>query len=97
MTDKTHRIRSGSSLEGFLKEQGIYEEAKEYAIKSVIAFQLGQIMEAQSITKAELARRLETSRAQVDRLLDPQNEGTTVRALSAAAKAVGRELKMELV
>lgn len=87
----------GSSLDDFLKEEGIYEEVSARAIKRVLARQLGALMVEQKITKAELARRMNTSRAQLDRLLDPQNESVTLSTLSRAAHAVGRNLRVELV
>ena len=87
----------GSSFEVFLKEEGSYEEANEYAIKHVLAFQLAKAMQEQGINKTEMARRLETSRSQLDRLLDPEKTGVSLGALKRAARAVGRTLRMELV
>ena len=89
--------RIGGSFDDYLEEQGTYEETTERAIKRVIAFQLAQIMGEQKISKAEMARRLATSRAQLDRLLDPDHEGVTLSTLARAAQAVGRTLKLELV
>jgi antitoxin HicB len=89
--------RIGSSFDDFLKEEGIYEEVTARAIKRVIARQLGALMEDEGLTKTELAKRMKTSRAQLDRLLDPDNESVTLATLSRAALAVGRQLRMELV
>lgn len=89
--------RTGSTLDDFLKEEGIYEEVSARAIKRVLARQLDALMVDQKITKAELARRMKTSRAQLDRLLDPQNESVTLATLTRAAHAVGRNLRVELV
>jgi antitoxin HicB len=89
--------RIGSSLDDFLREGGIYEEVTARAIKRVIARQLGVLMQEQGLTKSELAKRMETSRAQLDRLLDPENESVTLGTLTRAAHAVGRNLRMELV
>jgi antitoxin HicB len=89
--------RIGSSLDDFLREDGIYEEVTARAIKRVIARQLGVLMREQGLTKSELAKRMETSRAQLDRLLDPENESVTLGTLTRAAHAVGRNLRMELV
>ena len=89
--------RIGSSIDDFLKEEGLYEEVTARAIKRVLARQLDALMEDQDITKTELARRMKTSRAQLDRLLDPENESVTLGTLTRAAKAVGRQLRMELV
>ena len=89
--------RIGSSFDAFLKQEGIYEEVTARAIKRVIAGQLDALMEDQGLTKSELAKRMKTSRAQLDRLLDPENESVTLGTLTRAAQAVGRQLKMELV
>ena len=87
----------GSPFDDFLKEEGIYEEVSARAIKRVLARQLDALMVDQKITNAELARRMKTSRAQLDRLLDPQNESVTLATLTRAAHAVGRNLRVELV
>jgi antitoxin HicB len=87
----------GSSFDDFLKEEGIYEEVTARAIKRVIARQLGALMQDQKLTKSALAKRMKTSRAQLDRLLDPENESVTLGTLTRAAQAVGRQLRMELV
>src|SRR5262249_29104022 len=89
--------RIGSSFDEFLKDEGIYEEVTARAIKRVIARQLDALMGEQGITKSELAKRMNTSRAQLDRILDPENGSVTLDTLSRAAKAVGRHLRMELV
>jgi len=70
--------RVGTSFDDFLKEEGIYEEVTARAIKRVIAGQLDTLMEAEGITKSELAKRMKTSRAHLDRLLDPDNESVTL-------------------
>ena len=89
--------RIGSSFDDFLKEEGIYEEVTARAIKRVLARQLDALMQDQKITKSALAKRMHTSRAQLDRLLDPENESVTLGTLARAAQAVGRQLRMELV
>ena len=89
--------RIGSSFDDFLEEDSIYEELTARAIKRVIARQLDALMDEQEITKSELAKRMKTSRAQLDRLLDPNDESVTLGTLTHAAKAVGRQLRMELV
>jgi multidrug efflux pump subunit AcrA (membrane-fusion protein) len=89
--------RIGSSFDDFLKQEGIYEEVTARAIKRVIAGQLGALMEDQGLTKSALAKRMKTSRAQLDRLLDPENDSVTLGTLTRAAQAVGRQLRMELV
>jgi DNA-binding Xre family transcriptional regulator len=89
--------RIGSSFDNYLREEGIYEQVTAGAIKRVIARQLDALMDEQGITKSELAKRMKTSRAQLDRLLDPENESVTLGTLARAAQAVGRHLRMELV
>ena len=96
MTRDVERGRPGQTFDDFLKEQGTYEETTEQAVKRVLAFQLSEAMRRQGISKAEMARRLHTSRSQLDRLLDPAHDGVTVGILARAARAVGRELRLEL-
>ena len=94
---KKKKGRIGPSFDSFLKEEGIYEEVTARAIKRVIARQLDALMQDEGISKTELARRMRTSRAQLDRVLDPENESVTLGTLTRAAHAVGRQLRMELV
>ena len=94
---KRKNPHSGSSLENLLEEDGVLEELREAAIKKVVAWKLVQAMERQKISKAEMARRLATSRSQLERLLDPDNTAVTVATLSKAARAVGKRLKLDLV
>lgn len=92
----TEKGRIGSSFESFLEEDGRLEESTSTAIKRVLARQIGRVMEEQKISKAEMARRMKTSRAQLDRFLDPGNDSVTLQTMQNAAKAVGRSLKLEL-
>lgn len=94
--DNVEKGRPGQTFDDFLKEQGTYEKTTEQAVKRVLAFQLTEAMKRQGISKVEMARRLRTSRSQIDRLLDPAHDGVTISTLSRAAKAVGRELRLEL-
>ena len=87
----------GSTLDDFLKQDGTYESTQAVAIKRVLAWQIGQAMERKHITKAEMARRMDTSRSQLDRLLDPDSNSVTLETLTRAARAVGRQVKVELV
>ena len=89
--------RVGSSFDDFLKEDGIYEEVTARAIKRVIARQLDALMRENHLTKTMLAKRMQTSRAQLDRVLDPDNESVTLGTLTRAAHAVGRRLRLELI
>jgi predicted transcriptional regulator len=87
----------GSSFESWLDEEGLNEEVTAAAIKSVIARQLVNEMKKKKITKQRMAELMKTSRAQVDRLLDPDNGSATIESLQRAARIVGRELRMQLV
>lgn len=87
----------GSSLEDFLKEEGILEEARAIAIKEAVAFQIQRTMEKENISKVEMARRMKTSRAALDRFLAPGNASVTLQTLTRAARAIGRDLRIELV
>ena len=86
----------GSSLDDFLKGEGIFDEAQAQAVKEVIAWQLAEAMKARSLTKARMAVLLKTSRSQLDRLLDPKND-VTLSSLQRAAAIVGRKVRIELV
>lgn len=92
-TDNPHL---GSSFEDFLTEEGIREEATVHAVKRVLAWQIEDAMKAQGITKAEMAKRMGTSRAHLDRLLDPNNDRVQLDTVQRAAAAVGRKLRLEL-
>ena len=95
MTKKNPHI--GSSFDSWLDEKGIREESTAAAVKSIIAMQIGEEMKKQRVTKVQMAEKMQTSRAQLDRLLDPDNGGVTLETLMRAAKVVGRELRLELV
>jgi len=86
----------GSSIDDFLKEEGIFAEAQAQAIKEVVAWQLAQAMKKRKLTKTRMAALLKTSRTQVDRLLDPKND-ITLSSLQRAAAMVGRRVVIELV
>ncbi len=86
----------GSSIDDFLKEEGIFEEAQAQAVKEVVAWQLAEAMKKQKISKNKMAKLLKTSRTQVDRILDPKND-ITLGSLQRAAAMVGRRVTIELV
>ncbi|MFQ5970868.1 MAG: helix-turn-helix domain-containing protein [Alphaproteobacteria bacterium] len=86
----------GSSLEDFLAEQGILDESEAVALKRVIAWQFGAAMKQEKVTKAQMARRMGTSRPSVDRLLDPSNTAVTLKTLTRAANALGKSLSFQL-
>lgn len=87
----------GSSFDSWLREEGIYEESTSAAIKRVLARQLQASMKKQNVSKSEMARRMHTSRAALDRLLDPNNDAVTLATLHRAAEAVGRQIRLELI
>ena len=87
----------GSTFDSWLREEGLYEEVSATAIKRVLAWQIEAAMLEKRFSKAEMARRMHTSRAALDRLLDPEYEAVTLSTLRKAAAAVGRELRLELV
>ncbi len=86
----------GSTLDDFLKEEGIYEKAKAEAVTRVISWQIAEEMRKQGITKTQMAERMHTSRAQVDRILKAKGN-VTIETLQRAATLIGRELRIELV
>ena len=86
----------GSSIDDFLKEEGIFEEAQAQAVKEVVAWQLAKAMKKKKISKTRMATLLKTSRTQVDRLLDPKND-ITLSSLQRAAAMVGRRVTIQLV
>lgn len=87
---------AGSSIDDFLKEEGVFDEFQAKAIKEVIAWQLRQTMDDQKISKSRMATLMHTSRPQIERLLDPANGNVTIETLQRAAKVVGRKLRVEL-
>jgi len=87
----------GSSLDDFLKQEGLSEDATNYAVKRVLAWQVEKAMGEQGITKAEMARRMGTSRAHLNKLLDPDNDKVQLDTVQRAATAVGRRLRLVLV
>ena len=94
---KKENLHIGSSLDTFLKEEGILEETRAAALKETLAWQVQKAMEREKINKIEMARRMNTSRAALDRLLDPANTSVTLQTLCKAARAIGRNLRIELV
>ena len=87
----------GGNFDDFLKEEGIYEEVEIHAAKRAIVIELEKLMEAQTLSKSTMAKRMRTSRAAVDRLLNADNTSVTLQTLDKAARVVGRKLKIDLV
>jgi antitoxin HicB len=94
MTSGKHR---GPTLNSFLEEEGLKDELSAIVAKERIAFQLQQAMKKKRITKVKLAELMDTSRTQVDRILDPTSGNITIETLQRVARIVGRELRVELV
>src|SRR5712692_10739949 len=83
---------SGSTFDSFLEEEGIREEVEAVAVKRVISWQLAEAMKKKKKTKQALAKELNTSRSQLDRLLDPQNIAVSLDTITGAAKALGKKV-----
>jgi antitoxin HicB len=86
----------GSNFDDFLEEEGILAKTEAVAVKRVIAFQVEKMMKEQNLSKTEMSRRMNTSRAALDRLLDPANQAVTLLTLDRAARALGRRLEISL-
>lgn len=86
----------GSSFDDFLEEEGLLEEVEAVAVKRVLAWQLSQAMEARNMTKTELAEKMATSRASVNRLLDPGNASVSLQTMAKAAHALGKSLAIQI-
>lgn len=93
---KKAKGKIGSSFESFLKDEGIHEAVTAIAEKRVIAWQIQEAMKAQNITKQKMAARMNTSRTQVDRLLDPKNDKVSLETIHRAAAAVGKRVRISL-
>ena len=86
----------GSSFDEFLEKEDLLVETESLALKRVISFELENAMKEKKITKAEIARKMHTSRIAFDRLLDPNNTSVTLKSLEKAAVALGKKLHLEL-
>lgn len=87
----------GSSLDEFLKAEGGYEEARSQVAKEMIAWQIGQAMKERKLTKKHMAELMQTSRTQIDRLLNPHDHNVTLATLEKAATIFGKQLRLELI
>lgn len=87
----------GSDFTDFLAEEGLLAEVEILALKRVVALQIQEALEQEKLTKTELARRMNTSRAALDRILDPTNPSLTVASLGKAAAALGRKVVLKLI
>jgi len=86
----------GSDFDEFLEEEGILEEVNAAAIKRVMAVEIAEAMEQRGLSKTEIAKAMRTSRAALDRLLDPERRSVTLLTLEKAARALGKTLTVEL-
>ena len=96
MIKKIKRKNIGSTFDSFLQEEGILEECKQAAIKSIIASQLRAILQKEGVSQAELARKMKTSKAAVNRLLDPNNPAITFNTLTRASLALNKEVFIKI-
>jgi DNA-binding Xre family transcriptional regulator len=94
MSKNNHR---GSDFRDFLNEQGILAEVEARALKQALSLQLDHLLREQELTKTQMAARMKTSRAAVDRLLDASNSSVRLNTLGKAARALGRKVKIEFV
>jgi len=94
MNKKKHR---GTNFRDFLEEEGILEEVEARALKRAVAIKLAKLIEEQSLSKRDMAQRMKTSRAAVNRMLDGSNPSMTLTTLGKAARALGQRIKLELI
>ncbi len=87
----------GSNFDDFLEEEGLLAEVEATAIKRVIAFQIGELMKEHRLSKAAMAKRMNTRRSSINRLLDPNNESVTLQTLERAALALGKRLQINFI
>lgn len=87
----------GSAFDDFLEQESMLNEVTEVALKRVLAWQVEQAMKERGLTKSKMAKSMQTSRAALDRLLDPEYDSVTLRTLDKAARAVGKRIKIDLV
>jgi predicted XRE-type DNA-binding protein len=97
MKNMAKNPHTGSSFDDFLADEGILEECTAVAIKRVLARQIEQEMKKNRLSKAAMARKMKTSRSQLDRFLDPENTGVSLETIQRAASVVGRRLDISLV
>jgi len=86
-----------SDFDTFLEEESILADVEATAVKRVIAYQIEQEMKAQKITKTKMAQMMDTSRAVIDRLLNPKNSSLTLATLEAATRALGKRLDISII
>jgi len=96
-TKTPQNVHRGSDFSDFVAAEGIRPDVEVLALKGVVALQLQQILDQENITKTQLAGRMKTSRASLDRMLDPSNPSLTVASIGKAAAALGRKVELRFV
>jgi antitoxin HicB len=96
-TAKARNKHRGTSLRDFLQEDGTLEEVEAAALKRALALKVADLMEKRDVTKTTMAAEMRTSRAAINRILDPENTSVTLITLSKVARSLGRKLKIELI
>ncbi len=86
----------GSDFDDFLEEEGILQEVEVIALKRVLAYQIEQEMKNQGLSKNSPGKKMQTSRASLDRLLNPGNDAVTLKTMWKAASVLGKKLRIEL-
>ena len=98
MSTAAKRPRTGTTVDSLWQDMDLLEDVQELAIRKLIAAELAKAMKRDRLTKAELARKLDTSRPQLDRLLDPLSSGgLTIHTLAKAARVIGKRVEVKLV
>lgn len=94
---KAQNKHLGSSFDDFLAEEGIYEEVTAVAWKRVLAWEVSEAMRKEGISKSEMAKRMKTSRSQLERFLDPDNPSVLLETVQKAAAAIGKRVTIGLI
>ena len=87
----------GPTLESFLEEEGILEEANAYATKKILVWQISEAMNEQGISKSIMAKKMKTSRSSLDRLLNPENSSLNLTTMEKAATALGKRVIIQII
>ncbi len=91
------RKHIGSSFDDFLKDEGVHAETQSVSLKRVLSWQLAEVMKEKRLSRRQMAKKMQTSRSQVDRILDPENDRVQLDTLAKAAEVLGHKLRIELV
>jgi antitoxin HicB len=96
-TKKANNPHRGDDFTSFLQEENILPEVQALALKRAVAIQLQQILDHKDVNKTQLAKRMNTSRASLNRILDPTNTSATLHTISRAASALGKKVEINFV